>query len=431
MAGLPSVTINRRTGGLGRVGDSENGYSALCMNGIAVSGGAALNTPYELNNVNDAVALGLDEAYDDTNSLLVYYHISEFFRMNPVGKLFIMLVAQTVTLTQMADVTTTNGLAKLLRDPKCGGKVRQAAICRNPATDFTPTTANGIDSDSVAVSAGVYSGAIVKAQALAEAERVLHRPVHIFVEGRSLNGTTADLIDVTAAAVACPKVQLVLMADNDVSVAKAIYAGHAAVGTVLGHRSAINIGQSIAFVQIGNIQDAALGKFVNPGLSSGTKLSAFTDSVNGDQDVIYNKGFIAPRVFQGYPGVFINGDRTCVVNSDDFARGSYNMVVNEAERIVYKTMLPHLEEDLKVDATTGRLAPVVVRSWEAECDEALSVLVGGDNTNVGNASGVKTYIDPTQNFLSNETIIVQINIVPKGHAKTITVYIGFKNPFNS
>jgi hypothetical protein len=428
---LPKVLIYRRNGGLGRAGDDERQYSALCMNGAAVTGGVQLNTVYELNSLNDAVDLGIDADYDTDNTMLCYYHISEFFRMCPTGKLFILIVAQTVTLTQMADKTSTNGLAQLLRDPLCKGKVRQAAVARNPASGYTPVTDGGLDSDSLAYDSGTttYSGAVVKAHALATEEQTLYRPVHIFVEGRSLNGTTAALFDATGAN--CSKVQLVVLADNDVSTADTLYAGYAAVGTVLGLRAGLSSANSLAFVALGNIQSQADSKFVNPGLSSGTKLSAYTDTVNGDQDVLYDKGFIAPRIYQGYDGVYLNSDRTCVVNTDDYARGALNMVINEADRLVYLTMLPKLEGDYKVNASNGRLAPIIIKSWEADCNKALGTLVGTEDDNTGDVSAAGAFINPNQNFLSTDTIVVEHQIVPKGYAKTIKNYIGFKNPFNS
>lgn len=422
--GKPEINIYRRAGGLGRVGNNERKWSGLVMGGVAVSGTLSLNTVYELNSVNDARNLGIDEAYDTANTVLCFYHISEFFRMCPDGKLFIMVVAQSTTLTSMGDKTnTTNGLVKLLRDPKCQGKIRQAAIAKNPASGYTPTVADGIESDVIAVSAGVYSGAVVKLQALAEEERTLKRPVQMIVEARAFGGTSSSLIDGSAAN--CPKVYMCMAADYDVSSSNSRYAGHAAVGTLLGHRANISSCKSIAYVAIGNIQDVALGKFVNPGLSSGTKLSAFTDTVNGDQDVILSKGFVIPRIFQGGTEVYFNKDITATAGTDDFYRGANSMVVNEAERLVYKTMKPHIEEDLPVDATTGQLPTILTKAWESECEDAINKTLKND------ISGVTAYIDPAQNFLSTDEIKIEISIVPKGYASTINVYIGLENPYSA
>jgi hypothetical protein len=405
------------------------------MSGVAATG-LALNTVAELNNINDAKALGIDEDYDSTNNTLVFYHISEFFRMAPGAKLFIMLVSQATTLTQIADKTTTNGLAKLLRDPLCKGKVRQAGIARNPASGYTPTLAAGIDSDCLAVSGGTYSGAVVKAQALAADERTYKRPVHVFVEARLDPAmATASLIDATGAD--CNHVQLVALQDKAVGDAHALYAAHAAVGTVLGLRAKIGISESLAHPGegspgAGNIQSAAESKFITPALSSNDALSTYTDIASGDQDVIYDKGFLAPRVYQGYPGVYVNSDRTCTATSSDYARGALNMVVNEWERIVYKVMVPKIEASVKVDKNTGYLDPLVTKAWEADVDAAVSKeMVGVENDAAADISGAETYINPQQNVLSTDTITVEGSIVPKGYAKTIAVKIGLDNPYSA
>ncbi|HLP51232.1 MAG TPA: DUF2586 family protein [Chitinophagales bacterium] len=427
--GQPQINIYRREGGLGRVGDNERNWSALCMNGVAVTDLVDLNTVYELNNVNDAVALGLDAAYDTSNLMLVHYHIKEFFRMCPTGKLFIMLVSQTVTLTQMADLATTYGLAKLLRDPLCEGKVRQAAIALNPEANYTPTYADDIDDDCLKVTGSTYGGAVVKAQALAEEERVLKRPVHIFVEGR-LDPDMASNTLIEAVEAASPKVQLVALQDYDVANTDSTFENHAAVGTVLGYRANIGLSPSLANPAQGSIQNGATGDFVNPALSSHKVLTHYSDTLNGDMDVIYDKGFIIPRVHQNYPGVYLNSDRTCVDTTNDYARGSNNMVANEAERIIYNYFVPKLDADVKVDKNTGKLAPVVVNAWQAGVTQVLKAgLEGSDQDNSGDVSSVEAYINPNQNFLSTDTISVEAEIVPKGYAKTIKVYVGFKNPF--
>ena len=426
------LNIYRTGNGLGKISTADRSWSALCMGGIAVTGGAQLNTVYELNSPNDAVALGINAAYDVANTTLVYYHIKEFFRLSPSGKLFIMLVSQSVTLTAMADVTTTNGLYKLLNDPKCAGKVRFAAICLNPASGYTPTITAGINADVIAVAIGVYSGAAVKAQALAAQCFAMHRPVYVFIEARDFSGIAANLLDATTGAGAGNRVEAVIAADNDISNGNALYHGHAAVGTFLGARSGIQIQQQISYPAVVNLQNAATGDWVNPGLSSNTLLSAFSEGywsnniyTNGDQDVIESKGFVAPIVFADTPGVFIACDITMSPTTDDYNLGPNGIVVNEASRIIYKYMVPNLNADVDIDKNTGALDPVLVATWQAECARSLN-----DNLN-GNVSAVSCLIDPNQNLLATSVITIQLLITPKGYANQINIPIGLTNPFKT
>jgi hypothetical protein len=91
---MNDITINKLSGGLGRRLPNQDMYSGLLANGVAVTGGAQLGTIYHLKGVSEAVTLGLNAAYDTTNTVLVYEHINEFFRINPNGDLYLMLVGQ-------------------------------------------------------------------------------------------------------------------------------------------------------------------------------------------------------------------------------------------------------------------------------------------------------------------------------------------------
>ena len=419
----------RTNNGLGKISTDDRKFTGMVMGGVAASGGVQLNTVYELNNLNDAAALKITPAYDTTNTTLVYYHIKEFFRLSPSGKLYIMLVSQSTTLTDICDVTTTYGVLALANDAKCKGKLRYIGVALNPASGYTPTITNGINSDVIAVASDVYSGAVVKAQALAVRVFGQYKPGRIFIEARDFTGVVGDLIDATASA--SNQVQLVIAADNDVSAANALYNGHAAVGTALGLRSNLQIHQQISYVALGNLQDPATGNWVNPGLSSNTLLSAFSQGywenntyTDGDMDTIQAKGFIGPETYTDYAGVFFACDITACATTDDYNLGPNGLVVNEAARVVYLYMVPNLGIDLNV-TSTGLLDPLLVATWQGEITKALT-----DNLS-GNVSAIKAVIDPNQNVVSTDTVTVQIVITPKGYANTITIPIGLTNPFGN
>lgn len=420
-----ALNIIKTNGNLGRQAPNEDGYSALCMNGVAVSGKAALNTVYELNNLNDAEALGLDRAYDIANAVLVWHRIREFFRLAPNGKLFIMLVGQSVTLTQMALKTTVNGLAKLLRDPKCAGLVRQAAIARNPASGYSPVDGDSsLDGDVLTVAAGpVYSGAIINAQALAAEEETLKRPVTIFVEGRGFNGTTGDAIDLHL--LNAGQVATTIAQDADVAALNALFANYASVECLLGMAARRAVNESVGWIADGNLQSQADGIFVRPALSSGSLLSTYSDVPNGDFDTLDDKGYIFPKTETGYPGVFFNKGFTCVAETNDYSRIELNRTMQKAIRITRVTLVPEINRTIPVNATTGKMTPGICQYFEEKVENALDVMLQN-----GEVSGKSAYVDPNQNVISTSNVVVRISITPTGTAETITAYIGFNNPFN-
>lgn len=109
---LRGVKISEGRIGLNAAGDGRE--FGLIGNGVAVAGKVQLLTTYTLRRPSDAEAIGIDEAYDSANSVNIYRHITEFYRLAGEGiKLHIMLVDQTV-LPSAAAMTDA---AKLLVAP--------------------------------------------------------------------------------------------------------------------------------------------------------------------------------------------------------------------------------------------------------------------------------------------------------------------------
>jgi hypothetical protein len=418
---MGQVIIIRKQGGLGRKALTEDMISGLVQNGVAVSGGAQLNTVYELNSPQDAINLGLDEAYDTTNLVLVFHHIKEFFRICPDGKLFLMLISQATSLTTACLKTTTNGVAKLLRDPLVSGKIRQVAVALNPASGYTPTIASGLDNDVLQVNTGVYSGAAVNLQALIAEEETLKRPVIGVLEGRSFTGVTANLLDARVAV--CPQVAITLGADKDVSARNALQNGYANVGAMLGMIARRQVNQNIGWVADSNLQDASTGDYVKPGMAGNTLLSSYSET---DLTALQTKGFITLKTYTGYPGCFFADSDTAIVTSNDYATIENNRVIQKAIRLVYARLVPFINSTIQVDASTGKIAPAVCKFFEQEAAQALSPMQTAQEL-----SGLDTYVNPDQDVLSTSEITVNIEIVPTGVARKIIVPIGFKNPFNA
>lgn len=419
---MGQITIIRNKGGLGRRNPSEDAWSGLVMNGVAVPGGAQLNTVYALNSVEAAEALGLTAQYDATNKVLVWHRIREYFRLSRGGRLFVMLVSQGTTLTQMADKTFANGLAKLLRSAEAQGKIRQAAIARNPATGYVPVNGGtSLDGDVLSVSGGVYGGAVVKAQELAEEEEALHRPVVILVEGRGFNGSASAATDLHE--VRCPQVAVTIAQDRDVAAQEALWDKYAAVESLLGMCARRAVNECVGWVADGDLQDAASGAYVTPGLSNGTTLASLNTA---DWETLNEKGYILPQVYAGYPGVYFNDSYTCVELADDFCYLEHNRTIQKAIRLVYAALVPEINRPVPVNEETGKLDLGMVKYFESLGTQALDEMARGREV-----SGFEVVVDPDQNVLATSEVVVDVWVVPTGTARKIKARIGFKNPFNT
>ncbi|MGY0034446.1 hypothetical protein [Pedobacter sp. NJ-S-72] len=97
--------------------------SGLIANGVAVVGKLMLGQPYAIYSPDDAKQLGIDAAYDATNSVVLSHHINEFYRGSEIGtKLYLMVVSQTLHLRWLLLIRTISTLRNLclMRKAKSG-----------------------------------------------------------------------------------------------------------------------------------------------------------------------------------------------------------------------------------------------------------------------------------------------------------------------
>lgn len=417
MANLPTVTITRLTGQLGRLGaDSGEGVAALVMGGVSVVSGVQLNTSYRLFSLKAAEDLLIDEDYDTDNAVLVHYHISEFFRMNPAGELHIRLVAQGTTLEEMCDKDETH-LKQLLVDG--AGRIRKAGVVLNPEAGYTPTLSGGLDADVV--------NAIPKAQELADEEFAADRPLNnIVIEGREFNGSVGSATDLRALAGGPYRdVSVCIGQDADKADDDALFAKTACVGTYLGVATNKLPSQSFARpISSNNLTDTANSRFLSAQLSSGALLSSLS---LGEQNALHNFGYVFTRSFNGYDGVYFNQSSNCVPVTDDYNSSELRDVMNYAVRIVRPVLIPYINSTLPVESGTGRIDKGAAKGIEADVRSVLTAMAN-------EVSSISTVvIDPAlddlgapyPSFLSDGILRVVIGLVPKGKAEQILVSIGY------
>lgn len=404
---MGKLLIKRGEGGLGRRNPSQDMVSGMMLGGVAATGLALDTTSPKLTRVEDAEDLGINQAYDTANDILVYYHIKEFFRMNPSGSLYIRLTAQAAnTLTKMCTPTLTH-VTNLLKDAK--GEIRQVGVVLNPLTTYTPTLTAGIDADVTA--------AVAQAQLLANAEYDLKRPVQIVIEGREFNSTVALAGDLRA--LSAPDVHVTILQDLDVAATgDDINEDHAAVGTTLGVISLANVHENIGYVAKFNLADALVSAFVNPGLSSHKAIADY----EADYANLTAKGYLFARPYNGNTvtnGLYFDDFPSCSAITSDYAYGNTRRVINKAVREVYAKLLPRVNSPILLDASTGKIEMAVAKSFEADAEDALSVMLQADEI-----SGMDAFVDPDQDVQTTGKIITKIAVVEVATGRTLEVEIG-------
>jgi hypothetical protein len=392
---LPQVISILGNGGL-NINTNTYAVSGLVMPGVPTAGVPNI-TPIEIRSVKQAEFLGINAAYDNTNNLLCYHHISEFFRMCPSGTLWFMLVPVATTQTSIATPTNTTFAKKLLQ--AANGKIKQLAIAGGGAVG---ALSGGLESDVLT--------AIPQAQALANSEWSEFRPMPaILLEGRGFNGTAAAATNLTT--LNARNVSVVIGQDAAIAALKTQYNRYAAVGTALGSVATANVYESIKHVARLNIASNRYSRFLTPALSSQVALTGYTAA---DLDTLHDKGYIFGRTFAGYPGVYWSSSKTCTVSTNDYYLIERNRAMYKVIDVARTALLPHIGEARIVDSN-GRLNSKDRAMLETEVRAAIQLGAGNDIVKL-----VSVVIDPAANennipypaYNTDQTLRVYIKIVP-------------------
>lgn len=410
---LRGVTIKE-----GKIGPNVSGDGrefGLVANGVAVPGKAALGTAYMLRRPSDAVALGLDAAYDSANDVRVFRHISEFYRRAGEGqKLHIMLVSQTKKPAEMVSD------AKLLA-VEAGGVISDMAFAYNPASSYSDVLLNGLNSD--------VSAAIPALQGFADWADENDMPLHVILEGRAIADDVSTCADLRALVVKeqpfdAEKVTLVVGQDwTYAETLDALGKKFADVGTFLGVVASMLWNRNPGEVETQNLTDAKLGIWTVGGLSNHKKYN----EVFSGLETLNDKGYVFPVRYQGIAGYWWNDGHTCVKIVND-AQGNMNQhtiyyshtmdMCKRALRLVY---LPEVKKPVALDEN-GKLPPSVAGYFNAIGDRQFERFASSDLISDG-----KTTVDGESDLLVEKVLNVEFAVIPTGCVNEIKGTINLKN----
>lgn len=121
------------------------------------------------------------------------------------------------------------------------------------------------------------------------------------------------------------------------------------------------------------------------------------------------------RTFQGFAGVFYNDSYTAIARSNDYATGENNRTMDKAERNTYAALVPKLVGDITLNED-GTLAQEAINDYHSIADGVLDIML-----NNGEISAKEVSIDNTQDILQTSELQIVVEIVPKGKARNIVV----------
>lgn len=389
---LPNITIELQNGQMGRVAATSDGVAGMVLTGTA-EGDLVLNKAYRLGSVRQLATMKITEAVNP----LVYKDVSKFYAKAGDGaELWILVTSAATTLEQMCGSGADSPLYRLITGAK--GRIRLAGINRLAPEGYTAvTSATGIDAD--AVSAGTA------AQILAENFEKKINPFRTMVPALYWNDAADNLFKPREST--SNRVGYVMAAD-------AIINGQAsaAIGEVLGVAASIAVNQSIARTKNGMI--ALEGWLTNGKTPEENELRL---------DELHDAGYIIYRTFVGRNGYYFNDDPMAAPVSDDYSNLSLGRTIDKAILLAYNAYIEELNDNVEVDEN-GNIPVPMCRYYEGLIENAVAA-----NTE-GEISEFEAFVDPEQNVLRDETLLVACSITPMGTLKNIKVTLGFKNPAN-
>jgi hypothetical protein len=197
------------------------------------------------------------------------------------------------------------------------------------------------------------------------------------------------------------------------------------LGAMMGAIAKANVHESVAWVKQFNLfaddfQDIELG-FGNINLTGEGEfisLNRYESLSLPLLDELDDKGYIFPIKYAGREnGIYISKDQTCSVG--DFRTIARNRTINKSRRAVREALLPYVNAPLMVNPATGYLAASKITAFKTLIGEILNKM-----KSAGEISGYAVNIDPAQNILVNDTLIISYVIVPVGVATKIYVEEG-------
>jgi hypothetical protein len=346
---------------------------------VAVTGAITTASPVVLSG---GVASNIDP---------MWYHISEFFRANPTGTLWTMVMATSSASSSYSEIQTIQTYA--------AGKIRQVGIFETVAFSST------------------YLGLMQTQAHLLETN---NKPLEVVYQGnfKAVSDLTSltDLNTLTAQNVTATFAQDGGNSNLGGGFRMFLASGYTigSVGLTLGAVSSALVSTSIAWIQNFNMDGGT--EMDTLAFANGTLLTAVSDNLINNID---SKNYVFIKKFVGIAGSYFNNNYTSVVTTSDYSNISNNRTIHKAARNVRARILPSLASPVYFNSD-GSIALYSIAFFQDEANTALSFMQAA-----GEISQYNVIINAKQNVLSTKTLTMNVQIVPVGVANIININLGF------
>ncbi|MFT4168012.1 MAG: DUF2586 family protein [Dysgonomonas sp.] len=373
---FPGVSVGVTNGNLLRSIDAPDGVGAIVATAAIAENIGKVQQVFSLQDAEKKGYTLADEPF--------LHGLIEVFYKEIGGnqKLWIMGVAETMTMTDVLDSTKAEGLNKLLM--AAVGDITRVVVARKPSAGYNAGT-KFLDTD--------VESAVLGSLPLCQAWQKKNQPVRVFIEGRVAN---QDVIN-----------------DFKPNTANNSFVGVVLGGTEPDGSAAVSVALARAckypvHVKIGSGQNGALsvGQIYIGSQAIEERL---------DMENLHDEGFITFHRRPGTAGYYFGVDNMC--SADDYRILVHGGVIDKAQRITAAAYTPYIEDYVRIN-TDGTINDTDAKHLE---DILAASIRSGMGTQI---SDVEVVIDPNQDIINTSTLQVQVKILPLGYLTWITVTLG-------
>jgi hypothetical protein len=324
--------------------------------------------------------------------IVLWYHIKEFFRVQPKGVLYVGVFEESADFAEVAAVQTTFA----------DGKIRQIGVY---TTDDFETDRGQID---------LLHGV---ADDLSTTDK---KPLSILFAS-NMSGITdfdyTDLPDLSSSTTTGSYVSVVIGQDgNAMGNELYTYTGKSitCLGAALGAVSRSKVSENIGWVKNFNLSENELDVL---SFADGTSYREVPETA---LSTLNDYHYVFLRKHVGINGSYFNDSHTAIAETSDYATIENNRTIDKAIRNIRAFLVPELNGPLFVDPVTGFLSEDTVAYFQNLASRPLERMQRDQEL-----SGFQVIINPEQNVLSTSQLLIVVKLVPVGVARQIKVNIGF------
>lgn len=388
------------------LGTVDHGFTAVNTTGsVAITApkkyGVYLNTGTKLVNTLSAgatLAITTTQFTLGVASLQAvwHYHISEFFRIQPKGYLWVGFYAVPGSYTFTSEVAALQTAAS--------GKMRQVAVYKDGAAFAT--------------------GDIIALNTALNAQFTAYKPL-IGVYAADISAT-ADISTMADASTLNSNLVVPAIGQDGAALGAFLFATYGKsitdMGALLGALALASVHEDIAWVAKFNMSNGT--ELDVPAFANGVKSTDVSVTENL-MLALQNKAYNFLRTFVGVAGSYNNESRTAVVATSDYAYAENNRTIQKAVRGVYTSLVPALGAPITLNAN-GTLTDVSIAYFQSLAETNLFQMQrDGEISGSEEVPGFSVAINANQNVLATGKLVIAISIVPVGVARNIQVNIGF------